>query len=262
MLYDLYVPHPGWLQRLDPRTKLLLVGVGALLFVAAGGALSLVALVVGLHGILRSSQVSWSRLGWVFGQLRWLLAIILLLFPWIAAAPGRSLFEVGPLVVTDRDLSLAAATAARVWGMSLLAMALLFTTTQRELVRALVALGMPFRWGLTLAIALRYIPSFARQAEQIQEAQAARGWDATRGDLFKRLRALGPVFVALTIHVFRTVDTLTLALTARGIGRPAPRTDRSPLRMTRRDWIALVIALGLAGAWILLNRNVWKVVGF
>jgi energy-coupling factor transport system permease protein len=145
----------------------------------------------------------------------------------------------------------AVATALRLWVMSLLVTSLLFTTAQPELVRGLVALGLPYQWGLTLATALRYIPTLAQQIEQIQEAQRARGWDAARGDVLKRLGSLSPVFVALTIHVFRTVDTLTMAMTARGVGNAGPRTVRRPLRMEWQDWLALGIGVVVIGVWML-----------
>lgn len=251
MLFDLYVPARGWLQRLDPRTKFALLGCGVLLFVAARTPLPLLALVGGLHLLLWSSRVPWGRMGWVLGQLRWLLVSILLLFPWMAAVPGAVLVRVGPLVLTGESIALAAVTAGKVWGMSLLLMALLFTTTQQEVVRGLVALGLPYHWGLTLAVALRYIPSFAAHLQQIQEAQAARGWDAGRGDIPKRLRNLGPLFVALAIHAFRTVDTLTLAMTARGVGRPTSRTVRHPLRLGRADRLLLATLVGFGIAWLL-----------
>ncbi|MBA3533818.1 MAG: energy-coupling factor transporter transmembrane protein EcfT, partial [Ardenticatenales bacterium] len=102
------------------------------------------------------------------------------------------------------------------------------------------------------ATALRYIPSFARQIEQIQEAQAARGWDATRRQVLKRLQSLSPLFVALLIHVFRSVDTLTMAMLARGVGRATPRTVRHPLHMAARDWGALVFGLLVTLLWLLV----------
>jgi energy-coupling factor transport system permease protein len=190
---------------------------------------------------------------WLLVQLRWLLLTILLIFPWLAAEPGPTLLQVGPVTMTTADIELTVATVLRIWGMSLLITALLFTTTQHALVRGLVRLGLPYQWGLTLAIALRYIPSFAYQIEQIQEAQAARGWDASRGDIVKRLRNFSPVLIALTIHVFRTVDTLTLAMTARGVSRATPRTERNPLRLTRPDYLTLLLTMTASIALI-----VWK----
>lgn len=250
MLFDLYVPEAGWLQRLDPRTKIILLFLGAILFISATNALELLLMSVFLHLILRSSRVPWARMQWVLAQLRTVLLVILLLFPWMGTEPGITLLDSGLFEITSGDLLTAFSTALRLWSMSLLVMALLFTTKQAELVRGLVRFGLPYQWGLTLAIALRYIPSLTQQIEHIQEAQQARGWDTTRGDVLKRLRGLAPLFVALTIHVFRTVDTLTMAMMARGVGRDTPRTVRNPLHMTRQDWIALIVGVFITFAWL------------
>lgn len=250
MLFDLYVHEAGWLQRLDPRSKLALLFLGAILFITATNAAELLLMTALLHLILWSSRVPWARMRWVLVQLRLVLLVIVLLFPWMANEPGVTLLDGGLFEVTSGDILAALATALRLWSMSLLVMSLLFTTKQAELVRGLVRLGLPYRWGLTLAIALRYIPSLTQQIEHIQEAQQARGWDTTRGDVLKRLRGLAPLFVALTIHVFRTVDTLTMAMMARGVGRSSPRTVRNPLRMARQDWIVLAMAAFVMVAWL------------
>ena len=253
MLFDLYVPGPGWLQRLDPRTKLFLLLVGAILIIGAPGPVALFVWLALLHGVLWSSGVPWSRLGWVAQQLRWLVLIILLVFPWFAAS-GETLVEVGPLYLTAGGLETAASTALRLWAMSLLSTALLMTTSQRELVRGLVALGVPWSWGFTLTVALRHIPSLLRHIQQIQEAQAARGWDPARGGWLQRLRGVRPVLIALVIHVFRTVDTLTLAMTARGVGRGGPRTVLYPLRLGWRDGAAIILALALLVGVVVQRR--------
>ena len=137
--------------------------------------------------------------------------------------------------------------------MSLLFFVILFTTRQNELVRGLVKLGLPFEWGLTLSIALRYIPSFSHAIVQIQEAQAARGWQVERGDLLGRLRGMAPVLVALIINVMRTGDTLGMALAARGVGGGRPRTVWRDIRMGRGDWLALAL-LALVFAVLLFTR--------
>lgn len=250
MLFDLYVPEAGWLQLLDPRTKIILLFLGTIFFISAPGAVELLFMSVLLHLILWSSRVPWARMRWVLIQLRTVLLVILLLFPWMGTEPGVMLLDGGLFEVTSGDILAALSTALRLWSMSLLVMALLFTTKQAELVRGLVRFGLPYQWGLTLAIALRYIPSLTQQIEHIQEAQQARGWDTTRGDVLKRLRGLAPLFVALTIHVFRTVDTLTMAMMARGVGRATPRTVRNPLRMAGQDWIVLGIGAFILVGWL------------
>lgn len=248
MLFDLYIPTGGWLQRLDPRTKIALVLCGAALFVAFNSVLALLALLAAVHVILLTSRVPAGQIGWVWRQLLRVLVIIVVVFPLFTRLPGPVLFELGPLTVTTTGVLAGVATASRVVGMSLLFFVILFTTRQNELVRGLVRLGLPFEWGLTLAIALRYIPTFTHAVGQIQEAQTARGWQVERGDLRGRLRGVAPVLVALIIEVLRTGDTLGMALAARGVGSGQPRTVWRDIRLGRGDWLALGLILAVFAA--------------
>lgn len=251
--FDLYVPADGWLHHLDPRTKLALVLAGAALFVVFDSVALLLALLAAVHGLLLSSRVPASQIGWVWRQLRRVLVIIVVVFPLFSRLAGPLLFTLGPLTVTWTGVLAGVATATRVVGMSLLFFVILFTTRQNDLVRGLVRLGLPFEWGLTLAIALRYIPTFTHAVGQIQEAQTARGWQVQRGDVLGRLRGVAPVLVALVIEVLRTGDTLGMALAARGVGSGQPRTVWRDIAMGRGDWLALA-AIALVFSSLLVAR--------
>jgi energy-coupling factor transport system permease protein len=244
MLFDLYVHANGWLQRLDPRTKIALVLCGAVLFVVIDAMAMLLALLAVIHLLLLTSKVPPRQIGWVWRQLLRVIVVIVLVYPLFARVPGPVLFSFGPITVTRTGVMAGLATAIKVVGMSLLFFVILFTTRQNELVRGLVRLGLPFEWGLTLSIALRYIPSFSHTITQIQEAQAARGWQVERGDIAGRLRGVVPVLVALIISVLRTSDTLGMALAVRGVGSNQPRTVWREICFTRLDWVVLsVIAM-------------------
>jgi energy-coupling factor transport system permease protein len=241
MLFDLYVHANGWLQRLDPRTKFALVLYGAVLFVVIDDLAMLVALLATLHVLLLTSKVSLRQIGWVWRQLLRVIVVIILVFPLFSRVPGPVIFSVGPITVTWTGVVAGVVTAIKVVGMSLLFFVILFTTRQNELVRGLVRLGLPFEWGLTLSIALRYIPSFSHAVTQIQEAQAARGWQVERGDVIGRVRGVVPVLVALIIGVLRTSDTLGMALAVRGVGSGQPRTVWRDIAFTWQDWVVLAV---------------------
>lgn len=248
MLFDLYVHADGWLQRHDPRTKIALVLCGAVLLVVINSVLMLAALLAAIHLMLLSSRVPLRQIGWVWRQLLRVVIIIVLVWPFFARLPGPVLFTVGPFTVTLTSVLAGLATALRVVGMSLLFFVILFTTRQNDLVRGLVKLGLPFEWGLTLAIALRYIPTFTHAVAQIQDAQAARGWQVQRGDLVGRLRGMIPVLVALIIGVLRTSDTLGMALAVRGVGSGRTRTVWHEIHFGGRDWVVLAVTLTISGA--------------
>lgn len=248
MSYEDQITGSGWLHRLDPRTKLLLISCGAMLLVALEQWPALLALLVLIHIGLLTSRVPLRQIGWVWRQLRRVLLVVVLAYPLLARVPGPVLWSWGPVSITTAAVMAGLMTATRVIGMSLLFFLLLFTTRQNELVRGLVRLGLPFEWGLTLAIALRYIPTFGRAVEQMQEAQAARGWQPG-GSLRTRVQGVIPVVIALVIEVVRTADTLGMALAARGVGSGRPRSVWRDIRLQPVDWAVMVVALLLtAGA--------------
>jgi energy-coupling factor transport system permease protein len=121
------------------------------------------------------------------------------------------------------------------------------------LVRGLVALGVPFDWGLTLAIALRYIPAFFGTFQVIAEAQQARGLQLNRGNWLTHLRAYRPILVAMIINTLRGMENLARALEARAFGAAPHRTMLKTLTFTRRDG-AILLAGSLVIAGLLLAR--------
>ena len=91
--------------------------------------------------------------------------------------------------------------------------------------RPVVRLGLPYTWGLTFSLTLRFLPAIQQLFVTVREAQAARGWVA-EGNLFRRFRNYLPVLVAVIIGTLRMSDRLTLALAARGMG-PGANTGSS-----------------------------------
>jgi energy-coupling factor transport system permease protein len=235
---DFYVPRGTWLHRLDPRVKLwgtLLGFVAAFLlpYLWAQGAFLL-----GLHLLLLYNHIPWAALRRLWRQMALLVVLILALQPFFAPS-GAVLVAVGPLCLTVGGIIEAALLAARALVITFIVGALLFTTDQRALVQAFVRLGLPYTWGLTFSLTLRFLPAIQQLFMTVREAQAARGWVA-EGNLFRRFRDYLPVLVAVIIGTLRMSDRLTLALAARGLASTAPRTVWRDLRMRPIDWLFLV----------------------
>ncbi len=239
--FDLYVPGDSFLHRLDPRVKLwavLLGFIAAFMMPLAGQA----AFLLTLHLLLWWNRVPGSAIRWFWRQMRWLIVLILLLQPFFTPA-GAEIFAVGPLHLTVGGVEHALALLLRAMVVAFLTVSLLFTTDQRALIQALVRLGVPYSWGLTLSLTLRFLPAIRSLFVAVQEAQAARGWVAD-GNFVRRMRKYLPVLVAVIIGTLRMSDQLTLSLAARGLDT-GPRTTWHDLRMARRDWLTLAfVTLG------------------
>ena len=144
--------------------------------------------------------------------------------------------------------------ALRITTMAFVVFAWLYTTDHPAVVRSLVKLKVPYEWGLTLALALRYIPTFQGMYAVISEAQQARGLNISEGKGFKRVRALMPIFVAMIISAMRASDQLANALEARAFGASGvERTYLHDIHFRPLDWAYTVFILSVTVLLLYLN---------
>lgn len=251
---DLYVHSDSWLHRLDPRVKLLGAVAGSLAAFLLPDALALLAYLVAIITLLRLGAIPLRHIRWVLRSLLPLTVLILIIQPWFVVA-GRELFALGPARLTTGGLAVGLVIAIRANVLALVALLPLFSTRHDDLVRGLVQLGLPYSTGLTITLALRYIPIAAGLYTTIRQAQEARGLDLHSGRVLARIRRFVPILTALVIASVRLSDQLAMAMTVRGLNS-GPRTERRVLVMAGRDWLAaggIVAALaGLVMARLLL----------
>jgi energy-coupling factor transporter ATP-binding protein EcfA2/energy-coupling factor transporter transmembrane protein EcfT len=249
----MFLPADSWLHRMDPRAKLwavLLAGIVGLLFRQVA---VLVALLAASHMILLSARVPWERLRWLWSRLAPLLIMILILQPFFSPGSGTVLFQLGPLRLTTSGLLDGLSFALRAAALAFVAAVLFLTTDPDQLVRGLVKLGLPYPWGLTVGLSLRYLPTTYGLFVTVSEAQQARGWIVGEGGVVRRLRSYVPILVATIIAALRLGDMLGLALAARGLGFPARRTVLHDIEFTTTDWVAAALVTIAFGAMLYLR---------
>jgi len=254
--FELYVARDSWLHRLDPRAKLwavLLIGTSGLLLRQIAVLAVLLCLA---HLLLLSARIPAGRLRALWVGLLPLLLMILILQPLFVPGPGPDLARLGPIRITADSLLEGVSFALRAAALAFLAAALLLTTETTDLVQGLVKLGLPYPWGLTVGLAMRYLPTTYGLFVDVREAQQARGWMVNEGNLFRRARAYVPILVATIIAALRLSDNLGLALAARGLGYPARRTTLHDITFTTSDWLAVVTVTLVFGA-LLAARFAW-----
>ncbi len=236
---DFYVHRDSWLHQLDPRVKLWGMLLGFVTAFLLPHLWAQGALLLGLHLILLFNHIPWVTLRRLWRQMALLVVLIMVLQPFFTPS-GDVLVAIGPLRLTVGGIVGAALLAVRALVITFIVGALLFTTDQRALVQAFVRLGLPYTWGLTFSLTLRFLPATQQLFATVREAQAARGWVA-EGNLFRRFRDYLPVLIAVIIGTLRMSDRLTLALAARGLASAAPRTVWRDLRMRAADWVTFAI---------------------
>jgi energy-coupling factor transport system permease protein len=252
--YDLYVRRNSWLHQIDPRAKLLFVVVATFYVFAWPTPLVAATIAVLCTAILLGARIPAGQIGRIWRMMAPLMILVFILTAVFGAGSGPAWLNLGPLVVTASSVRMGAMLALRLLALAMVVFLLLFTTDQATLVKAFLALHLPYEWGLTLALALRYLPIFAGMFVQVREAQQARGLDLEQRRFFQRLRAYQPVLVAMVISALRQSEHLGWALEVRALGASGvQRSVFRPLRLRPRDVIVLV-ALGAILALGILAR--------
>ena len=237
--FDLYVDRPSWLHRLDPRTKLAFVAFSSILLLSFSDPFVSATFLLGIHGILWSGKVPISRLRWAWQRMWPITFLILVLWPIFYPQGDEVLWQVWRVRITTQGLWQGLSMALRVDALAFAFLVLLFSTDQARLVRSLVKLGLPYEWGLTLAIALRYLPTLYGIYATVSEAQQARGWVIGEGNFVRRIKSYLPILVAVIVTSLRLADNLSMALAARGFQSGTKRTYLKELKLGPADKICL-----------------------
>lgn len=126
--------------------------------------------------------------------------------------------------------------------------ALLFIacTDPSEFAASLARIGVSYRIGYSVSLALRYIPDVQREYHNISQAQQARGIDLSGKDkLITRMKNSVAILLPLVLSSLNRIETISNAMELRGFGKNKKRTWYRLRTMKRNDWIVvgLVVAV-------------------
>jgi energy-coupling factor transport system permease protein len=265
-----YLPTGSAVHRLDPRTKLLGIGLLILSIISissVGGLLALLVVIIGLGLLARVP------LGFALGGLRpalpilIIIAILQLLFGWGAPAGMvcPSLWSFWIIKITGCSILSVLAMILRLVALILLTGMLTMTSTISELthgieklLRPLQKIGFPaHELAMVFTIALRFVPTLAEELEKLLKAQVARGADTRLGaNPIQRIRHFLPVLIPLFLTTLRRGEMLIEAMEARGYTGGRGRTHYIQLQLSAQDGLALLLVVGLVAGLIYVPFDV------
>lgn len=127
-----------------------------------------------------------------------------------------------------------------------LPIALLFiaTTNPSEFASSLNAVGVSYRIGYAVALALRYIPDIQRDYRSISTAQQARGVELGKNvSLHKRIKNSINVLFPLIMSSLSRIEVISNAMELRGFGKNKKRTWYVQRDFVMRDYIAIAFGI-------------------
>jgi len=254
-----YYPGYSVVHRLDTRLKLVLVLAFMVSIFLVSDFVGYAFVLIFLAIIISISKVP---LRFILRGLKPVFIIIALTFVLnLFMTRGDVLVELGALTITRQGIYTACYMAFRIIFLILGASMLTFTTKPVKLTDGIESLLKPAkRFGvpahelaMMMTIALRFIPTLLEETDKIMKAQQARGADFETGSIFRRAKALIPIFIPLIVGAFRMAADLAMAMEARCYRGGEGRTKLHVFAWKRRDTLAILIFCGFI-ALIILER--------
>lgn len=129
-----------------------------------------------------------------------------------------------------------------------LPIAILFisATNPSEFASSLNSIGISYRVGYSVAIALRYIPDIQRDYHNISQAQQARGVELGKSEkLWTRLKNAVTILLPLILTSLNRIDVISNAMELRGFGKNPKRTWYTHRPFRTADYLALALGAAL-----------------
>lgn len=150
----------------------------------------------------------------------------------------------GPYTVTLQQLFYHLNMTMKVVCVVPIALLFIACTDPSEFAASLAGIGVSYRVGYAVSLALRYIPDVQREYRNISQAQQARGIDLSGKDkFFTRLKNSVAILLPLVLSSLNRIETVSNAMELRGFGKEKKRTWYVQRKMQRNDWVTVGFAV-------------------
>jgi energy-coupling factor transport system permease protein len=242
-----HYPVDSPVHDLDPRLKIIMTFIFIISLFLIESFAGFIFVIIFLTVTITISKVP---VKFVLKGLRPILFIILVTFIInLLMTPGRVIFTLGFIKVTEEGLRQAGFMAVRltllIMGTSLLTLTtspIILTDGIESLLKPFKRFGLPaHELAMMMTIALRFIPTLMEETEKIMKAQKSRGADFESGNIMSRAKNLVPLLVPLFISAFRRADELAMAMEARCYRGGENRTRMRQMKISKGDYAAAFV---------------------
>ncbi len=152
-------------------------------------------------------------------------------------------YNLGPLSLSIWSEGLLGGVGMMLRFVNIISSSFLFiaTTDPNRLAYSLMQIGLPYRFGFMLITALRFIPVFQQELEQVKNAQMAKGIDMEGLSPHKLMKAVRYLLVPLVISALSKVDFLSNSMEGRAFGLYTQRSYMYFQPWSRTDKISVVM---------------------
>jgi len=219
-----FLKKDTFLHNLDPRSKLLfsiIISISALLF---DEIVPLFLILLNLIPIIASGRLI----------KKWLKSVRGLTFLFIIIIILNTFFY---------DFSHAISMILRITIMVSAFSIFFLTVDPNDLALSLISMRVPYEYAFSFSLAFRFVPTIAREAQNIQDAQQSRGYEMQTSGIINQIKNLFPLLVPLIICSIKRAFNVAEALESRAFGSQKERTFLYTIKFSIKDWIFTIYLL-------------------
>lgn len=243
-----YSAKDTWIHRLSGVTKLLFFLLWSVVGMLTYDTRVLAVMLAVSLALYYMSRTEWKQVGTVFKFILLFLCLNLLTIFAISPYQGTEIYGTRTDIVhlfwnytlTKEQLFYEANIMLKYFTVIPVVLIFIVTTNPSEFAASLNRIGISYRTGYAVAIALRYVPDVQHDFTKIKHAQEARGIEMSgKANLVTRLKNMSTIIFPLIFSSMDRIDVVSNAMELRGFGKYKKRTWYSGKPLARNDYLSI-----------------------
>ena len=246
-----YEEKDTWIDKLCGVTKLVFFLCWSVTSMMTYDTRILVLMLVLSLIIFKISRTRWDQVGSVFKFILLFLIINLLAIYLLSPAEGVKIYGTETVLAGSGRYALRAEQLFYEFNIMLKYFTVvpsififIVTTNPSEFAASMNRVGISYKAGYSVAIALRYIPDIQADFRKIRNAQMARGIEMSKkGKLVDRIKSTTAIIFPLVFSSMGRIETISTAMELRSFGKHRKRTWYMARPLKRNDYLVIAISV-------------------
>lgn len=246
-----YEKKDTWIDKLCGITKLVFFLCWSVTCMMSYDTRILCVMLLASLVIFKISRVEWRQVGSVFKLILFFLTINILAIYIFSPNQGSAIYGTKTVILGSGSYALTSEQLFYEFNIILKYLTIvpsifmfIVTTNPSELAASLNRIGVSYRIGYSIAIALRYIPDIQDDYVKIKNTQMARGIEMTeKARLTDRVRSVLAIIFPLIFTSMERIDTISTAMELRSFGKNKKRTWYYARPLKSSDYAVMIISV-------------------
>ncbi len=246
-----YEEKDTWIDKLCGVTKLVFFLCWSVTSMMTYDTRILVLMLVLSLIIFKISRTRWDQVGSVFKFILLFLIINLLAIYLFSPAEGVKIYGTETVLAGSGRYALRAEQLFYEFNIMLKYFTVvpsififIVTTNPSEFAASMNRVGISYKAGYSVAIALRYIPDIQADFRKIRNAQMARGIEMSKkGKLVDRIKSTTAIIFPLVFSSMGRIETISTAMELRSFGKHRKRTWYMARPLKRNDYLVIAVSV-------------------